>query len=57
MKQRLLRLALGASVALAVSAPMAPPAHAFACNKQAFPEFCAALDTICQHVNVCRLFG
>lgn len=58
MKHRLLRLALGAGVALAIAAPAAPAAHAAACNTRDFPEFCAAADIVCGRTSaICRLFG
>jgi hypothetical protein len=56
MKHRLVTLALGAGLALAVAAPAAP-AHAMACNREAFPELCAVYDLVCARTGVCRLFG
>jgi hypothetical protein len=56
--QRLLRLALGAGLAVALAAPAAPAAHAAACNDRDFPEFCAAVGAVCRRTpSICRLFG
>jgi hypothetical protein len=57
MKHRLVTLALGVGVALTLAAPATPAAHAMACNRQAFPEFCAVYDIVCARTGVCRLFG
>ncbi|HVF06144.1 MAG TPA: hypothetical protein VNA20_14980 [Frankiaceae bacterium] len=55
-----IRLAL-ATTALALAAAPVAPAHAYACNRQMFPEVCAVHDAVCAATHatrtVCGWFG
>jgi hypothetical protein len=54
MRVRLLLAALVAATAVPVASA---PAHAFYCNKDLFPEVCAAYDAACKATRTCGLFG
>ena len=51
MKTRLLRLGLGASLAVAATAPMTAPANAWACIGTAGEVLCFVVGTSCRAVD------
>jgi hypothetical protein len=52
MKNRLIRLGLGASLALVATAPMTQPANAWACIDEVGRALCLVVGTSCRVVDL-----